>query len=337
MLHAMRRVSLISSGRGRLLSPSFSSFCLDLLMEQESWHPAPERGHFWRRPSHVKQAFHSITQSNKRASAWAGLVYVNRQCRWKHNRAARRGNHLEKLDDLAHSNRRQEAAERKSRKRDKSRGDGAADDDDDDSEKKNAIKSEGLDSSDAEPRLPDVATVRKEMEQIFQLFLESLKGIRGAEPTPDLFDRIMVNAYGSQVPLSTVAQVVIVNPTLATATCFDPSLAKSVAVAIRDKLELNPAVDEDDSVRIPVPRPTLESRRKLSQQVHERGEACRKRIRNVRRSAMDVIKQGMVGKLEGISKDEAFRASHTLESATDEIVKKVTAAEKDKQQSIMDV
>jgi ribosome recycling factor len=262
-------------------------------------------------------------------------VYASRQCRWKHNRAARRGNHLEKLDDLAHASRRQEADERKNKKRDKSRSGSAATDDETD--QKSPKKSDGVDSLNSEPRLPDVATVRKEMEQIYQLFLESLKGIRGAEPTPDLFDRIMVNAYGGQVPLSTVAQVVIVNPTLATATCFDPSLAKSVAVAIRDKLDLNAAVDEDDSVRIPVPRPTLESRRKLSQQVHERGEACRKRIRNVRRSAMDVVKQGLVGKLEGVSKDEAFRASQTLESITDDTVKKVTAVEKDKQQSIMDV
>jgi ribosome recycling factor len=52
---------------------------------------------------------------------------------------------------------------------------------------------------------------------------------------------------------------------------------------------------------------------------------------------MDVVKQGLVGKLEGVSKDEAFRASQTLESITDDIVKKVTAVEKDKQQSIMDV
>lgn len=333
MYASVRRVALFNSGRRHLSSASVSSFCLDSLVAQErSRRPVPE----WslscsRQPSHFRQSLLSTISSHTCASARPDLGSVNRQCRWKHNRAAKRGNHLEKLDDLAHS----KAAERKNKKRDKSRSDGAAADQD--TEKTTAIKADGVDSLNAEPRLPDVAEVRKEMEHIYQLFVESLKGIRGAEPTPDLFERIMVKAYGSQVPLATVAQVVIVNPSLATATCFDPSLAKAVAVAIRDKLELNPSVDEDDSVRIPVPRPTLESRRKLSQQVHERGEACRKRVRNVRRSAMDVIKQGMVGKLEGISKDEAFRASQTLESATDEIVKKVTAAEKDKQQSIMDV
>lgn len=333
MYTCMRRIALINCGRVRLSLPGSSSFCSDSLARQQSSRTLREC--IWHRQPHVKQSVLSFSSPYGSGFSWRDLVYANRQFRWKHNRAARRGNHLEKLDDLAHSTRRQDAAERKNKKRDKSRGDSS--DAEEGTAKVDALKSHGGDSSSVEPRLPDVTTVRKEMEQHYQRFVEALKGIRGAEPTPELFDRIMVNAYGSQVPLSTVAQVVIVNPTLATATCFDPSLAKSVAVAIRDKLDLNAAVDEDDSVRIHVPRPSLESRRSLSHQVHERGEACRKHVRNVRRSAMDIIKQGMVGKLEGISKDDAFRASQTLDSVTDEIVKKVTATEKEKQQSIMEV
>lgn len=185
--------------------------------------------------------------------------------------------------------------------------------------------------------LPDPKAIREEMLQHYQRFTDSLKGIRGGEPTPELFERIVVNAYGSQVSLSSVAQVVIVSPTLATATCFDPSLAKAVSVAIRERLELNPSVDEGDSVQIPMPRPTMESRQRLSQQVHERAEACRKNIRNVRRGAMDAVKKGMAGKLEGVSKDDAFRASQALEDVTDEMVRKVTVAEKEKQESIMNV
>jgi ribosome recycling factor len=52
---------------------------------------------------------------------------------------------------------------------------------------------------------------------------------------------------------------------------------------------------------------------------------------------MDVIKQGMAGKLEGISKDDAFRVSQEMEIVTDDVVQKITQAEKDKQASILQV
>jgi ribosome recycling factor len=254
--------------------------------------------------------------------------------RWKHNRAARTGNHLKTLDELAHAKSRQEASERRNKKKGKSKAAGDPGADATMNDRGSSLEGSGAEGATS---LPDPKTIRDEMIQHYQRFADSLKGIRGGEPTPELFERIAVNAYGSQVPLSSVAQVVVVSPTLATATCFDPSLAKAVSVAVREKLELNPSVDETDTVQIPMPRPTMESRQKLSHQVHERAEACRKNVRNVRRGAMDVVKKGMAGKLEGVSKDDAFRASQALEDVTDDIIKKVTQAEKEKQAGIMSV
>jgi ribosome recycling factor len=235
---------------------------------------------------------------------------------------------------LAHAKRREEASERRSKKKGKKVAGNSENDAGPDGR---VSPLDGSNSVTSAASIPEPKLVREAMIRHYERFADSLKGIRGGEPTPELFERVIVKAYESQHPLSSLAQIVIVSPTLATATCFDPSLAKSVSLAIREKLELNPSVNEDGTVEIPLPRPTMESRQRLSRQVHERAEACRAKIRSERRAAMETIKKGMAGKLDGISKDDAFRASQALENATDEVIKLATIAEDEKRTGIMNV
>lgn len=236
------------------------------------------------------------------------------------------GNHLERLNEIAHEKSHNEAVERRKKKKEKKQA-------------KESAGSHGDRQNEASEStaLPDLNMVKEKMMQQFHRFVESLKGIRGGDPTPDLLESIPVEAYGSPTPLSSVAQVIIVSPTLASVVCYDPSLVKAVSKAIRDNLEANPFQDEDGAIRVPLPRPSLETRQQLSVQVHKRAEACRQQVRNLRRTSLDVIKQGMAGKLEGISKDDSFRSSQDLDKITEEIVQKITATEKEKQASIMQV
>ena len=236
------------------------------------------------------------------------------------------GNHLARLDEIAHEKSHNEAVERRKKKKDKKQAKESVGSHDD-------SQNEASEST----SLPDLNIVKEKMTQQLHRFVESLKGIRGGDPTPDLLESITVEAYGSPTPLSSVAQVIIVSPTLASVVCYDPSLVKAVSTAIRDKLDANPFQDEDGAIRVPLPRPSLETRQRLSVQVHQRAEACRQQVRNLRRSSLDVVKQGMAGKLEGISKDDAFRASQDLDKITEEIVLRVTTTEKEKQASIMQV
>jgi len=281
------------------------------------------------------------------------------------------GHHREVLEELAHAPSREAAAERRQKKKDrkankKSGGkknkkqmgaavededaaaaspmdfgsSGADDEVDEDAlydEIENAddgmmMGNDGADDEEAEVMLPDTDLIKDKMMKLVDKFEESLKGIRGGEPTPELFDSIMVNAYGSMTPLQAVGQVVIASPTLVQITCFDPSVAKEVQKSIQLAMGLNPQLEEGGLVRIPIPRPSLESRQETVKQVQKRAEGCKQRIRRVRHKVMDVIKKGKDGKLPGISKDDAFAVGKELDSVTEEAmngIKDVVAVKTD--------
>lgn len=189
-----------------------------------------------------------------------------------------------------------------------------------------------------EPSLPDPDEVKAKMMDIVARFQESLKSIRGAEPTPEMFDDIQVNAYGSMTPLKAVGQVVIVSNTLAQVMCFDPSLAKDVQKAIQLALELNPQTgDEVGMVRVPLPRVSMEVREQTAKQLHKKHEACKQRLRSVRRKAMDVVKKGKDGKLIGVSKDDAFASGKEIEAVTESVMETLKGLVDAKTDSIMAV
>ena len=190
---------------------------------------------------------------------------------------------------------------------------------------------------DEAPVLPDPAQVKERMNKVVDRLKESFKAIRGSEPTPEIFDPIMVQAYGERTPLSAVAQVVIVSPTVATITCFDPQVAPDVRNAVQLALELNPQIEDDGVLRVQMPRPNAETRKKTVKQLGKQAESGRQRIRQIRRSALEVVKKGKEGKLEGISKDDAFRVSKEIDAITEDVTHMLNEEVEKKQESVMAV
>lgn len=264
------------------------------------------------------------------------------------------GNHLKKLDEMAHDTSRQEAQERRKKKKEKkaakknkkgatpaetvskSSMESAAMDHDDDFMEHDDDDDDDEDDH-PEDVLPDPAAVKERLMNLVTKYAESLKAIRGAEPTPELFEEVMVSAYGASTPLKSVAQVVIASPTLASATCFDPAVSKDVAAALAEKMGLNPSVEEGGVVRIPIPRVSQASRQKTAAALAKRTEACRTRLRNTRRKVLAVVKQGVAGKLDGISKDDAFRVQQDIESVVEAAMKELNRIADEKHESIMAV
>eukprot|EP00934_Nitzschia_sp_Nitz4_P008442 Nitzschia sp. Nitz4//scaffold50_size126154//119812//120807//NITZ4_003708-RA/size126154-processed-gene-0.48-mRNA-1//1//CDS//3329553767//8432//frame0 len=269
------------------------------------------------------------------------------QIRWRH--AGKMGHMKETLDELAHQPEHEAAVERRNKKKGGKKkgkkGEEAAaaavvddsDDSDDDLDLDIDEEEAPEDGEDVEPSLPDPDEVKERMLMYVEKFQESLKSIRGAEPTPEMFDDVQVNAYGSQTPLKAVGQVVIVSPTLAQITCFDPSVAKDVAQAIQLALELNPQMEEGGSVKVPLPRVSMEIREQTAKQLKKKAEATKQRIRQVRRKAMDVVKKGKDGKLAGISKDDAFAVAKDIDSVTESVVQTLDGKVDEKMKSIMAV
>lgn len=274
--------------------------------------------------------------------------------RWK-NKRSKMGQHLQKLDEMAHAGERETAEERRNKKKDKKTGKkNKGTNDNDDEERTRSTDEKDLDEDDEESQdhemeqdddsiLPDSAVVKDRMLKQVQKFQEFLKGVRGSEPTPEMFESIAVHdAYGKgtgSAPMKAVAQVVIQSPTLAVATCFDPSTTKAVIQAIREKLELNPQLlnDNDGTINIPLPRVSMETRKALAQSVQKRAEMFRKRIRETRNKAVAIAKKGIAGQLEHVSKDDAFRVQQDIEKVKDEALSALNALVDAKSDDIMAV
>jgi ribosome recycling factor len=286
------------------------------------------------------------------------------QLRWRHS--SKIGHMKETLDELAHRPEREAAQEKRQKKKEKAAGKRkkkkgdetpaaaaatpamAADDDDDegdldflnddDDHHDDDDDDDDEEDADAEPSLPDLEKVEAKMMTYIDRFQESLKAIRGAEPTAEMFDDIQVLAYGSSTPLKAVGQVVIVSPTLAQITCFDPAVAKDVQKAIQLSLDqLNPQLDEGGNIKVPLPRVSMAVREQTAKQLKKKAEATKQRIRQVRRKAMDLVKQGKDGKLTGISKDDAFASGKEIDTLLETVSERLQKLVDVKMNNIMAV
>src|SRR3954468_20195764 len=102
-----------------------------------------------------------------------------------------------------------------------------------------------------------------------------LAGTRTGRASVTILDGVMVEAYGSKMPLNQIAGLSIPEPTLIVAQPFDPSQLGAIEKAIRSSgLGLNPAND-GKVVRIPLPSLTEERRKELSKHVHMLSEEGR--------------------------------------------------------------
>ncbi len=270
------------------------------------------------------------------------------QKRWKH------AHNTDALKEMAHRPEREAAQERRKKKKARKASKkgkqeeepaeqvasaAVSDDEDDDLYFDDDDDEDEMLDEGGEPTLPDPDVIESKMNAVIDRFRDSLKSIRGAEPTADMFDDVMVQAYGAATPLNAVAQVVISSPTLAQLTCFDPSVAKDVVKAVQLTLELNPQLEEGGggNIRVPLPKVSMEVREKLSKSVKKRAESCKQRLRGVRRKAMDVVKKGKDGKLAGVSKDDAFASGKEIEALSEAAAETLKTIVEEKMDSIMAV
>src|SRR6476619_5848199 len=95
---------------------------------------------------------------------------------------------------------------------------------------------------------------KSKMEQAVQHFREDLKKIRTGRAHPAMLESVMVEAYGTRVPLNQAANVTAPEPQMLQITPFDPSQVQAIAAAIRNdqSLGFNPT-DDGRIVRVPVP------------------------------------------------------------------------------------
>lgn len=161
------------------------------------------------------------------------------------------------------------------------------------------------------------ARMAKSIEALQKAFTK----IRTGRAHPSLLDQINVSYYGSDSPLSQVANVSVEDSRTLKVVPWEKGMIQAIEKAIMSSgLGLNPAT-QGTVIRIPLPALTEERRRDLVKIVKNEAEQGRVAIRNIRRDANAAIKDALKEKL--ISEDDARQGEEKVQKLTDQYIKEV--------------
>lgn len=177
---------------------------------------------------------------------------------------------------------------------------------------------------------------KTKMEQAVQHFREDLKKIRTGRAHPAMLESVMVEAYGTRMPLNQTANVTAPEPQMLQVTPFDPSQLQSIAAAIRNdqSLGFNPT-DDGRIVRVPVPPLTEERRRQLVKLAGEKVEDARITLRNIRQDALKEAKRKKEAK--ELSEDDVKRAEKEIDHLMTEYQAAIEVELKAKEKDILTI
>ena len=176
---------------------------------------------------------------------------------------------------------------------------------------------------------------KSRMEKTIEALKSDLGGLRAGRAHASLLDGIVVDAYGSQTPISQVGTISVPDAPCLSVSVWDRGLAKAVEKAIQESdLGLNP-VSDGQLIRIPIPPLSEERRKELVKVAGKYSEQSKVAVRNIRRDALDGIKK--LKKDNVISEDEEKRYENEIQKMTDVSIKKVDEVLAQKEKDIMQV
>lgn len=179
------------------------------------------------------------------------------------------------------------------------------------------------------------ADAKKRMMKSIEALKSDLTKLRTGRAHTSLLDHLVVDYYGSEVPISQVATISIADARTLTVTPWEKSMVQAVEKAIiSSDLGLNPATS-GTNIRVPLPALTEERRKDMIRIVRNEGEAARVAIRNIRRDANSDFKA--LQKDKEITEDELHRAEEQMQKLTDEFIKEVEKQLEIKEKDLMEV
>ncbi|MET0725190.1 MAG: ribosome recycling factor [Leifsonia sp.] len=172
------------------------------------------------------------------------------------------------------------------------------------------------------------------MSKAVEVAKDDFSSVRTGRANPQLFQKIMVNYYGTATPLAQLAS--LANPEARTlvVTPYDKSALKDIEQAIRDtpNLGANPSND-GNIIRVTLPELTEERRKEFVKIVRSKAEDAKVSVRNIRRKAkddLDALKSE-------VGDDEVSRAEKELEQVTKTHVDAIDDALKRKEAELLEV
>ena len=181
----------------------------------------------------------------------------------------------------------------------------------------------------------DMNDVSRRMDASVVSLSNDFSGLRAGRASTTMLDPVIVDAYGSKMPLNQLSNVSAPESRLLTVTVWDAGLAEAVEKAIRDSgLGLNPQA-EGSVIRIPIPDLSEERRKEMVKVAGKYAEASRVAIRNIRRDAIEAVRKAE--KEGGMSEDERHSLENEAQKLTDSHISKVDDMLAQKEKDILNV
>lgn len=184
--------------------------------------------------------------------------------------------------------------------------------------------------------IADIAKdAEKRMGKSVDVLKQEFTKIRTGRAHSSLLDHVMVEYYGTEVPINQAANVTTEDARTLSITPWDKTMVQAIEKAIMNAdLGLNPST-AGTVVRVVLPPLTEERRRELVRVVRAEAESARVAIRGVRRDANQEIKDAVKEKL--VSEDDARHAEQQIQKITDRHVDRIDDLLAAKEQEMMEV
>jgi ribosome recycling factor len=182
----------------------------------------------------------------------------------------------------------------------------------------------------------DLSDLRIQMDKALAVLADEIGTIKTGRATPSLIEKIIIDTYGTKMPLMESATISAPEPSLLLVTPFDKSIIRDIekSLSMDRNLGLSVAVDSN-SIRLNIPPLTEERRLEFVKLLGQKIEAGRIMIRQIRGEKMRRIKEA--GQRKELNEDEVFKGEQEIQKMTDEFNQKIDQMKVSKEAELLRV
>lgn len=179
----------------------------------------------------------------------------------------------------------------------------------------------------------DTKELEKQMTKTMEAYESNLATIRAGQANAAVLSRVSFEYYGAETPLNTMADIRVTDARTLVITPYDRSTLKAMEKAIlTSDVGITPSND-GTVIRLIFPQLTEERRKELTKQVAKKGEEAKIALRNIRRTANDIVKKAK--KDSTMTEDEVSDAEKRIQEVTDKFIKMIDTITATKDKEIM--
>lgn len=173
------------------------------------------------------------------------------------------------------------------------------------------------------------------MEETIHAHESELRNIRTGRVSPDILKSIIVDSYGSKIPLTQLANINNLDNMTLSVSIWDNGLVKIAEKSILESnLGVTPQTD-GNNLLLKFPELTSERRKELVKIINEYSEKYKISIRNIRRKSIDMVKN--LEKEKSISIDESKKYNDDIQKLTDNFISQIDDNSAKKENEILQI